>query len=78
MGYYQGSMDTYFDTELESAVNQFQADTELYPYGVLDISTQVRIENEFYKREELVDNQLYTAYEYFGGDRQTLIDGENK
>lgn len=78
MGYYQGSMDTYFDTELESAVNQFQADTELYPYGVLDISTQVRIENEFYKREELVDNQLYTAYEYFGGDRQVLIDGENK
>lgn len=78
MGYYQGSIDTYFDTELESAVNQFQADTELYPYGVLDISTQVRIENEFYKREELVDNQLYTAYEYFGGDRQVLIDGENK
>jgi len=69
MGYYYGNLDSYFDLELESAITKFQTDTGLYPYGVLDISTQVRIENEFYKKEELVDNQFYTAYEYFGGTR---------
>ena len=67
MGYYAGEINTEFDEGLEAAVWQFQADTELYPYGVLDISTQVRIENEFAKTEELVDKQFDAAYAYFGG-----------
>ena len=55
--------------DLEKAVNDFQADAGLYPYGVLDISTQVAIENEFYKtQKDVEDNQIKAAYAYFGGN----------
>lgn len=69
MGYYAGELDTSFDEALEKAVNDFQADAGLYPYGVLDISTQVAIENEFYKtQKDVEDNQIKAAYAYFGGN----------
>ena len=48
------------------------AETGLYPYGVLDVSTQVKLENTFYKLEEVVDKQLIYAYEYFGGTEENL------
>ncbi len=73
LGYYNGKKDDVFDEALFNAIYKFQEDNELYPYGVLDISTQVKMENTFYKLEEVVDNQLYAAYEYFGGDKETLI-----
>ncbi len=72
MGYYGGTLDERFDKSLEYAITEFQADNELFPYGVLDVSTQVKMENKFYKLRELVDNQLYFAYEYFGGNREDL------
>lgn len=72
MGMYHGSIDEDFDAELETAIRSFQAANELYPYGVLDVSTQVKIENTFYKIEELVDRQLIFAYEYFGGIEENL------
>lgn len=72
LGYYTGSVDEYFDTELEKSITDFQAAMELYPYGVLDISTQVRIENEFYKTDEIVDNQFEKAYTMFGGKIEDL------
>lgn len=72
LGYYTGTVDEYFDEELEKAVTDFQAASELYPYGVLDISTQVRIENEFYKTEEIADNQFEKAYTMFGGKIEDL------
>lgn len=72
MGYYGGTVDEKFDKSLEYAITEFQADNELFPYGVLDVSTQVKMENKFYKLRELVDNQLYYAYEYFGGNREDL------
>lgn len=69
MGYYNGSADDYFDDELERAVTDFQANSGLYPYGVLDISTQVAIENEFYHtQKDVADNQIKAAYTYFGGN----------
>lgn len=67
LGYYTGPLDSKFNTALEKAVTAFQADQDLYPYGVLDISTQVRIENVFCKTEEVVDNQFERAYTMFGG-----------
>lgn len=72
MGYYGGTVDDTFDLSLVNAVMEFQAQNELFPYGVLDISTQVKMENIFYKLRELVDNQLYFAYEYFGGKKENL------
>lgn len=67
LGYYAGEINTEFDEALEAAVWQFQFDAGLYPYGVLDISTQTSIENEFAQTEELVDRQFDAAYEFFGG-----------
>lgn len=72
MGLYRGSIDESFDKELENAVRAFQEANGLYPYGVLDISTQVKIENSFYVLEELVDRQFIYAYEYFGGNADVL------
>lgn len=67
LGYFSGTIDNNFDTHLENAILQFQTDNELYPYGVLDISTQVKIENKFAKLEVLEDYQLIRAVELFGG-----------
>lgn len=74
MGLYRGSLDENFDKELEQVVRDFQEAVGLYPYGVLDISTQVQIENRFYVLEELVDRQFIYAYEYFGGNADALYE----
>ena len=55
-------------------MRDFQEAVGLYPYGVLDISTQVQIENRFYVLEELVDRQFIYAYEYFGGNADALYE----
>lgn len=72
LGYYEGEINEIFDPDLEKAVYDFQADTNLYPYGVLDISTQVKIENEIYVTEEVVDKQFEKAYELMGGNVEDL------
>lgn len=76
LGYYSGEVNDKFDDGLYSAVYRFQAENELYPYGVLDISTQVKMENMFYKLEEIVDRQLEYAYTYFGGNADSLYGEE--
>lgn len=72
MGYYYGTVDDVFEPALADAICKFQKDSELGVYGVLDISTQVKMENTFYKIEVLEDDQLYYAYEYFGGNVEDL------
>lgn len=72
IGYYSGTADEDFTASLETAVYRFQEENGLYPYGVLDISTQVKMENMFYKLEVLEDKQLEYAYEYFGGNAESL------
>ena len=67
LGYYQGEADDYFDDALSVAVRNFQEDSGLFPYGVLDISTQKKLEEEFSELDEIVDNQFFEAYGYFGG-----------
>ena len=74
MGYYSGTADENFDSAFKNAVIKFQADTDLFPYGVLDVSTQVKVENTFYKLKEVIDNQLNYAYEYFGGNKDDLYE----
>lgn len=68
MGYYYGEINETFDPLLENAVYKFQEDAGLYPYGVLDFSTQATLENKFYVIDVMVDDQFYAAYEYFGGN----------
>ena len=72
MGYYHGEIDEYFDAALEKAVYSFQEEVGLYPYGVLDLSTQATMENKFYIIEVTVDDQFYAAYEYLGGKLEDL------
>lgn len=67
LGYYQGGVDDYFDNTLFSAVCRFQEENGLFPYGVLDISTQQKMQEVFSELYETVDNQLIRAYGYFGG-----------
>lgn len=67
LGVYSGDIDENFDKGLHNAVMKFQKDMGLHPYGVLDITTQVKIENTFAKLEVLEDLQLKKAVELFGG-----------
>ena len=72
MGYYNGTINDTFEPEFADAIYKFQEENELGPYGVLDIATQVKMENIFYKIEVEQDDQLIYAYEYFGGDPENL------
>lgn len=72
LGYYQGETDDYFDNALFDAVCDFQEESELFPYGVLDISTQKKLEETFSELQEIVDNQIVEAYGYFGGKADDL------
>lgn len=74
LGYYMGTIDEYYNDAVRISVQKFQEDTGLYPYGVLDVTTQVKIENAFAKLEVVVDRQLQTAYEKFGGNAENLYD----
>jgi carboxyl-terminal processing protease len=65
LGYDVGEIDGVFDSHLYSAVAAFQADSGLYPYGVLDLATQQRLmaayENHILTDD--VDEQLQRAIE---------------
>ncbi len=77
LGYYNGRAgDMVFNAELKDAIKAFQGDNRLSASGVLDIATQVKIEDEFEKLKTVVDRQLYTAYEMLGGDPAVLMETE--
>ena len=75
LGYYTGSTDNEdFFKDLQSAVKAFQLDMGLVPYGIIDIPTQVYMENRFEKLELYTDNQLEEAYKAFGGKVEDLYE----
>ncbi len=77
LGYYAGSSDNEdFFQDLQSAVKTFQMDMGLIPYGIIDIPTQVLMENRFEQLEKLTDNQLEEAYKAFGGRVEDLYETE--
>ncbi len=78
MGYYKGPVDDNFDAAFGRAVHNFQEQNGLYPSSVLEITTQVKMENVFYRLEEMTDNQLITAYEHFGGKAEELYENNDK
>lgn len=72
MGYYSGTIDDTFEPEFHDAIYKFQEENGLGAYGRLDIATQVKMENLFYKIEIEQDDQLRYAYKYFGGNPEDL------
>lgn len=76
LGYKLTSIDDVFNEELAAAVSEFQENSGLFPYGVLDITTQVKMENQFAELEETVDMQLIKAYQLFGGKEEDLYKSE--
>jgi carboxyl-terminal processing protease len=71
MGYSVGEVDGVFDDTLRQAVAGFQSDTGLYPYGVLDLTTQKRLLEEYriYIEENTHDAQLEKAIELLKSGR---------
>lgn len=70
---YTGSTDDdVFTSDLQSAVIYFQSQNNLCANGVLDIPTQVKIEDRFEELKTTVDRQLIKAYEMFGGNAENL------
>jgi carboxyl-terminal processing protease len=65
-GLYQGELNDVFDKDLSYAVYAFQTQSGLFPYGVLDITTQIHIHNYLDIVEIEQDDQLKTAFEHFG------------
>lgn len=72
LGYYRGVADDNFDETFAESVKLFQEENGLTPTGMLDVITKVKIENTFYVLDEMIDNQLIYAYEYFGGNPADL------
>lgn len=71
--YYMGKTDNdVFYSDLQEAVSEFQKDSGICVNGVLDIVTQVKLEETFEKLETEVDRQLKTAYEMLGGKEEDL------
>ncbi len=65
MGLFIGQVNDIYDENLKIAVSLFQSATGLFSYGVLDLTTQMRLYDEFRKVEFLVDNQLQAALDIF-------------
>ena len=65
LGYQTGEVDGVYDAELELAVYSFQEDAGLYPYGVMDITTQTYLNNIAESATLLDDLQLEAAIHYF-------------
>ncbi len=67
-GLYQGELNETYDRDLYYAVYSFQSQTGLYPYGVLDLTTQLQLRNQLGQSEMEHDDQLIEAFAFFGMD----------
>lgn len=63
LGYMVGEVDGVYDKLTFQATKNFQANVGLHPYGVMDYTTQSRLNDEIDKLEILVDKQLEAAKE---------------
>lgn len=69
-GTYSGEINEIYDAELEDAVTDFQSYTGLYPYGVLDLTTQNELYNRMQMSKVVHDDQLDEAFSFFGMTRE--------
>jgi len=67
LGYNIGKLNVEYDETFKSAVTKFQEDCGLYPYGVLDYTTQDNINNTLRIRHIDEDIQLKKAIEIVKG-----------
>lgn len=65
-GSYNGEIDDEYDEELSNAVYKFQMQTGLYPYGVLDYTTQHELYTRIKLSKVVEDEQLNAALARFG------------
>ncbi len=73
LGLYKATTNnTLYTKELQDSVKTFQQSHDLVPSGIIDIATQVAIDEEFSKLEVMEDVQLERAYEIFGGNSGNL------
>ncbi len=63
LGYDVGQVNEELDEKTFNAIKSFQAEQKLYPYGVLDFTTQGAIDNAIKALEVEVDMQLQKAIE---------------
>jgi len=63
IGYDVGTINTVYDETFKKAVTTFQDDVGLYPYGVLDYTTQDNINNIIREKYIKSDLQLAKAFE---------------
>lgn len=67
LGIYKGSVDNgMFTEELQNSIKEFQYISSLSASGVLDIVTQIRLENKFSTLQKTADMQYQKACELFG------------
>ncbi len=65
MGIFIGEVNETYDENLKIAVNTFQKIKGLFPYGVLDITTQINLYDTLKTSTVEVDDQLQRAIELF-------------
>lgn len=65
LGIFVGEVNDVYDEETAVAVNTFQKISGLYPYGVMDITTQNYLENTFNEAKKVIDLQTEEAYKFF-------------
>lgn len=70
-GTFDGEINETYDEALFRAVKDFQSMTGLYPYGVLDLTTQHELYTRMQKSKVVNDDQLDAAFSYFGMTRET-------
>lgn len=73
MGLSVGIPDRVFDDKTFYAVRKYQEVAGLYPYGVLDITTQLSIHNYLQDKEVVLDDVLSKAIEIASGDLDKYI-----
>ena len=72
-GIFRGEINDVFDRDLYYAVYAFQNQAGVFPYGVLDLTTQLQIHNFLGMAKVEQDDQLQAAFNHFG-----MIPGESE
>ena len=63
---YRGEINETFDNDLYYAIYAFQSQARLFPYGVLDLTTQNQLRNYLSLTKVENDDQLDAAFTHFG------------
>lgn len=66
LGVYSGEVNDEFDDDLYYAIYAFQKQVKVFPYGVMDITTQIQLRNYMATVKVEHDNQLEAAFQHFG------------